>query len=131
MTHGDRARKNRRIDDMKTMLLGLDISTSTIGVSVLDIDSKSLVYIGYIKPVGNNLYEKVKSAINDFDLIIENKAIQPITAIYAEQPNIMFRPGFSSAQVLSTILRFNGAFLFTLYQKFGILIIEAMAVSMR
>lgn len=109
------------------MILGLDISTSTVGVTILNL-SGDVAHLGYIKPIGTNVFEKAKTAAQDLEMII---AGFPITSIYAEAPNIMFRAGFSSAQVLATILRFNGAVLFTLHRKLSILPNEAMAVSIR
>jgi hypothetical protein len=109
-------------------ILGLDISTTTIGLTLLNTEGE-VEYIGYLKPVGDTMYEKVASAFKQLD----GTPIKTfkISAIYAEQPNIMFKAGFSTAQTLSKILRFNGAFLFTLSQMYGILPYEVMAVSAR
>lgn len=114
------------------MILGLDISTSTIGFTLLNLTG-SVEYINYIKPEGNNIFEKVASATRSIDAYIWPyvQINGPIKAIYAEAPNIMFQRGFSSAQTIATILRFNGAFLFTLYQKFNILPKEVFATSAR
>lgn len=114
------------------MIIGLDISTSTVGFTLIGLTG-NVVQMWFAKPKGENLYEKVDSAFQTIDVITKPHIVLngPITAIYAEAPNIMFRAGFSSAQVLSTILRFNGALLFTLHKKFNILPNEAMAVSMR
>jgi Holliday junction resolvasome RuvABC endonuclease subunit len=108
-------------------VLGIDCSTSTIGITILD-EHENLILIDYIKPQGDNLFEKMESASKQID---EKIKLIPIHKIYAEQPNIMFSRGLSSAQVIATILRFNGAILFTLSQKYNILINEAMASSMR
>lgn len=110
------------------MILGLDISTSTVGFTLLNLTG-DVVKMGYVKPIGSDYCAKVKSASKT--LLYEIELEGPITSIYAEAPNMMFRTGFSSAQVISTIMRFNGAFLFTLYEKLNILPNEAMAVSMR
>lgn len=108
-------------------ILGLDISTSTVGLTILD-ENKNLILIDYIKPVGDTLFEKLNSAIEQFDKKLKDFTVDKI---YAEQPNMMFSKGLSSAQVLSTILRFNGAFLFTLCKKFNTFPIEIMASSAR
>jgi hypothetical protein len=109
------------------MILGLDISTSTVGATVLNLTG-GLECITYVKPIGTTMYEKVQSTF----LTLRTRLVPfKITSIYAESPNIMFRAGFSSAQVLSTILKFNGALLFTLHVNFNTLPKEAMAVSMR
>jgi hypothetical protein len=114
------------------MILGLDISTSTVGFTLMNLTG-GVEMISYIKPKGKTMYEKVDTAFDAIDTKLSDSRFEDavMSAIYAEAPNIMFRAGFSSAQVLSTILRFNGALLFTLSQKFNILIKEAMAISMR
>jgi hypothetical protein len=106
-------------------ILGLDISSSTIGFTVLN--EKECLICNYVKPKGNNIWEKVESVEDT----LFNLRVLKIDAIYVEQPNIMFSKGFSSAQVLSIILRFNGAILFTLYKNFNILPHEVMASSAR
>ena len=109
-------------------ILGLDISTSTVGLCILD-EHEKLIFIDYIKPTGNSLFEKLDSAVKQF-----NEKLKEFTVdkIYAEQPNVMFSKGLSSAQVIATVLRFNGGFLFTIKQKYGILNInEIMASSAR
>lgn len=108
-------------------VLAFDISTSIIGFSVIEIESGELLSIGFLKPEGNSREEKIVSALNQF----EKYQLSNISAIYAEAPNMMFRSGFSSAQVIATILRFNGAFLFELYQKFHLIPQEVMATSAR
>ena len=108
-------------------ILGVDISTTTIGLTILD-ENKNLILIDYIKPTGNTLFEKVDSAINQLNEKLKNFTVDKI---YAEQPNVMFSKGLSSAQVLGTILRFNGSFLFTCCKKFNKLPIEVMASSAR
>jgi len=111
-------------------LIGLDISTTTIGLTVLD-ENANIQYIGFLKPDGETMYEKVASALFQLDNHLYLNKVFEINKIYAEQPNIMFKAGFSTAQTLSKILRFNGAFLFTLSEKYSILPLEVMAVSAR
>jgi len=114
------------------MILGLDISTSTVGFTLMNLTG-GVEYMWYVKPEGDNMYDKVSSAFNFIRIIVKPHVVLtgPVTAIYAEAPNIMFRAGFSTAQTLSKILRFNGALLFTLSTFYNILPQEAMAVSMR
>lgn len=106
-------------------VLGLDISTTTIGVTVLN--ENGVVLAIYLKPEGETVFEKVASALHQFDSSVKI----PIDYVYAEAPNIMFAKGMSTAQTIAKILRFNGAFLFTLYRRLNILPIEVMAVSAR
>ena len=84
--------------------------------------------IDYVKPQGNTLFEKVESAVEQFYHKIGQTSVDTVVA---EQPNIMFQAGRSSASTISKILRFNGAFLFTICQSFRILPQEVMAISAR
>jgi len=106
-------------------VLGCDISTTTIGISI--ISDNKLILIDYIKPEGENFIEKIESAKKQF---LEKVTIS-IDKIITEKPNIQFKSGFSSAQILATILRFNGTVLYFLFQNFKIIPIEAMATTMR
>jgi hypothetical protein len=89
------------------MILGLDISTSITGASIIDKHG-SLVYCEAWRTdkKGLTFYEKL-------DLIKQNvknvKSNFKIAAIYVEEPMGMFARGRSSAQVISKIQRFNGA----------------------
>jgi len=107
-------------------ILGIDCSTTTIGICVLN--EKEILLLDYVKPLGNNFLEKVNSASSE--LINKLESFQ-IDSIYTEQPNIMFSKGLSRAQVIAVVLRFNGALLFTLYREFNVLPKEVMASSAR
>ena len=108
-------------------ILGLDISTSCVGITVLN-ENETLVIFDYVKPIGDTIFEKINSATIQTSKILSNTKID---YIIAEMPNIAFSVGKSSAQVISTVLRFNGAFLSYCYQNYTTNITEIMAVSAR
>ena len=88
------------------MILGLDVSTSITGVTVLDM-SGACVYNEYWDTRNKNhfptIYHKadyVKKSLQDLPYKFEH--------IFIEQSLQSFRSGFSSAQTLSTLSRFNG-----------------------
>jgi len=90
------------------MILGLDISTSITGATVLDKDGVC-VYNEYWDTRNKNrfptIYHKaqhVESCLKD--LHDEYK----IEHVFVEQSLQSFRSGFSSAKTLSTLSRFNG-----------------------
>lgn len=101
-------------------VLGLDISTSITGVTVLD-DSGSTLY-GEACDTRNKrhfptLYHKAGFIRNKlFDL----KVKFDIKHVYIEQSLYSFRSGFSSAQVLSTLSRFNGIISWACWEIFEI-----------
>ena len=100
------------------MILGLDISTSITGVSIIDRNSE-LIYCEAWRTDKKNLsfYQKL-------DIIKENvlfiRAQYPIEMVYVEEPLGMFASGRSSAQIISKIQRFNGATCWILSQAFNL-----------
>jgi len=100
------------------MILGMDISTSATGVSILDKNNE-LIHCSAWRTDKKNLsfYQKL-------DIIRDNlcyiKSQYPIEKIYVEEPLNMFAAGRSSAQVISKIQRFNGIVCWILRDLFDI-----------
>ena len=87
------------------MILGLDISTSITGATVIDDKGKVIYNEAWDLRKHKDFFEKAS--------IIKNKIWQLddaflIKKIYIEQSLQSFRSGFSSAKTLSTLSRFNG-----------------------
>ena len=87
------------------MILGIDISTSCTGFSIIDNDGKlheiSFCYLNNLE----NIFEKaicVKKEIERYNLKYKIKAIA------IEENLTAFRRGLSSAQTIVTLARFNG-----------------------
>ena len=89
------------------MILGLDISTSITGYTILD-DDGNVVEIGHIDlRKHKDFFDKARHCRDKFEAI--DKASKSwIKKIYIEQSLQSFRSGFSSAQTLSLLARFNG-----------------------
>ena len=105
--------------DTKTKVLGLDISTSITGVTVIESGKviESSFWDTRNKKYFPTIYHKasfIKGKIQDF------KDRHEITDIYIEQSLHSFRSGFSSAQTLSTLSRFNGIVSWMCYEIFNI-----------
>ncbi len=97
------------------MILGLDISTSVIGITYLNKD-KSIYKITHISYKSNDeqtLFEK--SCL--FREII--KSIKP-EHIFIEEPVSLFKMGASTANTISLLLRFNAICSYIIYDLFGI-----------
>ena len=90
------------------MILGLDISTSITGTTVLD-ESGNVVFCEAWdfrnKRHFPTLFEKGHEIK---ELLYQLKLEHNITSAYIEQSLQSFRSGFSSAKTLSTLSRFNG-----------------------
>jgi hypothetical protein len=101
-------------------VIGLDVSTSCTGVSAMSLDGV-VRYITYHKPNGNSLVEKTK----DFQAFLENflteNSLGTPKAIFVEQNLQKFRRGFSSAQVINKLARYNGMVSYVVYERFGII----------
>ena len=101
-------------------LLGLDISTSITGATVLDNSGHALYSEAWDKRNKNKfptLYEKaafIKQKLSE----LENK--YHIEEIFIEQSLQSFRSGFSSAKTLSTLSRFNGIVSWLCYSMFDV-----------
>ena len=96
------------------MILGLDISTSIVGVCVLN-DNK-IVYTEYIdlRKTGN-FFEKARKVEDSLKEIKKNHNIEHI---FIEQALMFFRRGGSTAKTMSVLQRFNGIVSWQCYQLF-------------
>ncbi len=102
------------------MILGLDISTSITGYSVLNL-------AGEIVKVG---HWDTRNKIQFPDLLIKAQLIKeelrkinyvyPIDRIYIEPALNMFMVGRSSSHTISTLTKFNGIVSWLCYEEFGV-----------
>lgn len=100
-------------------ILGLDISTSITGATIIQ-DGKikeSLFWDTRNKNKFPSLYEKASLIRGHLKSLKSN---HKITHIFIEQSLHSFRSGFSSAQTLSTLSRFNGIVSWLCYEIFGL-----------
>ena len=111
------------------MILGLDISTSITGVTGLDM-SGTCVYNEYWDTRNKNhfptIYHKahhVKERLQSLPYKFEH--------IFVEQSLQSFRSGFSSAQTLSTLSRFNGIVSWVCWDEFELMPEMLAATSAR
>ena len=87
------------------MILGLDISTSITGATIIDEAGNVIHNEAWDLRKYKNFFEKatiVKVKIDDL------KSSFFVKEVYIEQSLQSFRSGFSSAKTLSTLSRFNG-----------------------
>jgi hypothetical protein len=100
------------------MILGLDISTSITGVSIVDRYNELLYCEAWrTDKTGLSFYEKLDIIR---DKVCYLKSQYPIEQIYVEAPLGMFAAGRSSAQVISKIQRFNGVVCWILREVFDL-----------
>ena len=106
------------------MLLGLDVSTSITGYTVVD-EGSSIVLNGAWDFRNKNKFpnifskaRKVQQEINNLNLSLPKGAT--IDKVYIEKSLQSFRSGFSSAKTLSTLSSFNGIVSWICYESYGI-----------
>ena len=87
--------------------LGLDISTSITGATI--IQNGSIIETTFWDTRNKNKFETIYDKAKFIKTQLEDLAFNHnISSIYIEQSLHSFRSGFSSAQTLSTLSRFNG-----------------------
>ena len=97
------------------MILGLDISTSITGVTLLDDNGKVVQNFAIDTRKYKNFFDKAEQV----ELVLRALQETP-TRIFIEQSLQSFRSGFSSAKTLSTLSRFNGVVSWMCYKIFNI-----------
>ena len=101
------------------MILGLDISTSITGITILD-DKGEIVLCEAIDTRNKNHFPTVfHKAQRVKDYLYDIRTQYPIRSIYIEKNLQTFRSGFSSAKTLSTLASFNGIVSWFCYEIFG------------
>ena len=98
------------------MILGLDVSTSITGITILEKDGKLVYNDAWDTRKYKNFFQKVKHVE---DNLKELKRIHPgFDGIFIEESLQSFRSGFSSAKTLSTLARFNGVVSWLVFRIF-------------
>jgi len=98
------------------MILGLDISTSITGVTIID-EGNVILNEAWDTRKYKNFFQKASIIYNKLESLSDNYDIKHI---YIEQSLQSFRSGFSSAKTLSTLSRFNGVVSWLCYNFFDI-----------
>lgn len=99
------------------MILGLDISTSITGVTLIDLDGNTVLIESVDTRKYKNFFEKVEKVKKVLTNLSEKYIV---TDIFIEQSLQSFRSGFSSAKTLSTLSRFNGIISWLCYSAWNI-----------
>jgi hypothetical protein len=87
------------------MIAGLDISTSVVGIAILNDDSEviDLTYCDLRKT--RDFWEKIDIVEKKFTAMSSH---HDVTKIYVEENLQRFRPGLSSAKTIVTLAKMNG-----------------------
>ncbi len=97
-------------------ILGLDISTSVVGLAILDEDKKLLTYNAVKFKATQDLEERADFLVRGIQIL---DAAWRIKHVFVEQPFIAFSGGKTTAVTMSKLQRFNGMCCYGLYRVFG------------
>ncbi len=97
------------------MILGLDVSSSKIGIAVLDYNKK-IVSTDLIK-------FKPETSLEERAKMFENKLVKlykfyNISEVFVEEPFIAFGGGKTTAHTMAKLQRFNGMCCYSVYNVF-------------
>ena len=102
------------------MILGLDISTSITGYTVMDLEGKILRCDAWDmrnkKKFGNH-FDKAQFIKDDLCFL---KVQYPISKINIEEPFMFFNSGGSSAKTMAVLQKFNGVVSWLCYDIFAL-----------
>jgi len=110
---------------MKEVILGLDISTSRVGLCLLDLNN-NLIKADVIKlDTSQELEERcihLETLINNLNSSnhINSKKGYSILSVFIESPFIMFSGGKTTAATMSKLQRFNGMVSFMVRKALGL-----------
>ena len=103
------------------MILGLDVSTSITGITLLDNEGEVVYNTSVDTRKYKNFFEKAKEFEYEIKYLWQSTNIDLLPKrIFIEQSLQSFRSGFSSAKTLSTLSRFNGVVSWIMYKNWGI-----------
>ena len=98
------------------MILGIDISTSKIGISIIDYN-ENLILSELIKMKSSDSLEVRAKIFNK--KMIEIRGNYEIKHIFIEQPFMAFSGGKTTAVTMAKLQRFNGMCCYAVYDLYG------------
>lgn len=101
---------------LENYILGLDISTSVVGLAILDENQKLLTYNAIKFKATTGLEERADFLVRGIQIL---DAAWRIKHVFVEQPFIAFSGGKTTAVTMSKLQRFNGMCCYGLYSVFG------------
>jgi len=98
------------------MLIGIDVSSSIIGIAILDSGGSLISNLSWDLRKLGTMYDKAAHIANE---VISLRKYAP-TSVYIEEALMNFRFGSTSANTLSVLHKFNGIVSWLIYEKLGI-----------
>lgn len=110
--------------------LGLDISTSCTGVCLID-ENEQVIVLDAVKLTSitlSSMWDKADRGIEEIKKFVGDKKVE---RIYVEANAKMFSKGFSSADTLLTLSKFNGIISYLCHKQFNAQVIDVNVASAR
>jgi hypothetical protein len=111
-------------------VLGLDISTSVVGICLID-EKEQVVVLDGIKLTSTTLssmWDKADRGISEIEKLVGDRKVE---RIYVEANAKMFSTGFSSADTLLTLAKFNGLISYLSHKAFKAEVVDVNVTSAR
>lgn len=105
-------------NDKKGYFIGLDISTSCTGVCLID-ENEQLVVLDAVKLTSSSLTTLWSKADRGIEEIKQLVGDRPVSKIFVEANAKMFMGGFSSADTLFTLAKFNSLISYLSHKAFN------------
>lgn len=107
----------------RELILGLDVSTSVVGVCVLDKNDSDRTHHLEVDAIVLTKYKTMWDKADFVEKYLEDlrrKYSNDNFEIFVEEALLGFRPGLSSATTIASLLRFNGITSYISKCKFGV-----------
>ena len=105
----------------KPKILGLDISTKTIGFALFDISGSKLLELTHfspkIKPQPEDKLEELMMKANAFQKVLDNYKDMGITRVIIEEPLL----NSNNVYTVGTLLRYNTLICYEIYNILGVI----------
>lgn len=117
-------------NEEKRYFCGLDISTSVIGVCLIE-ENENLVVLDAIKLTSTSLHTMWDKADKGIEELVKLVGDKKVERIYVEANAKMFSTGFSSADTLLTLAKFNGLISYLSHKTFKAEVVDVNVTSAR
>lgn len=118
--------------------VGFDISTAVVGICALDqatgklVDMRSIKFSPVKQPTMWSKADEFKRLVGEFQAEMKTKGSGwKIGRVFVEANAKMFTPGFSSADTIITLAKFNGICSYITQDMFKVPIVDVNVVSAR
>jgi len=111
-----------------TNSLGLDISTTCVGVCLVD-GSKNVLHLNAIKiPAELSMFDKADFVLKELNSVVGS---HKLGRVIVEGHAKAFSKGFTSADTLFTLAKFNGLVSYLCWKQFGVVVTDVNVSSAR